>query len=600
MADAPPDLDVSLRSLGQTALVADAGEGERSVLPTGKPLALLAFLTCAPGRAATREQLIDLLWSDVERESARHTLRQTLWYIKRRLGADPFASRGDTLSLAIPIHSDRDAFLAALEAGEHATAIARYGGDFFPSFAAPGGAEFEHWADMERFRLRGLFVRATESLVRQYIAEWRPQDAVPLARRARTLVPDSQATWRLLLEALLAAEDRVSALSEAERLEQWLAQEEASVEAATTALLRQVRSESSRPATPAPDEALVAELVGRETAFAQLMDAWTNARRGRAAHVHVTAGAGLGKTRLLDGLARRLRAAKARVLTVRALQANRELPYAMAADLTLALARLRGAAGVSPDVASTLVALAPGVSTYLAAQPDRASGDDALRRRTMALRELVTTIADDAPIAVLVDDVHWADSPSHGMLASLAAALEGAPVLLVTASRPADTRLVVQDRTQPLQLLPLTEEEVGTLVGSLGELTGNTDDNADGTAASPAQRLPQRLHEATGARHCSCSRPCSSRSSGGRCACTIASGTAQTPRRCRPFSRAGARCVIACWPSARPIRAPCCCSPCWGRNSTRPPWSEPRGRPARRRCPSLNHVDCSRTATSDG
>jgi DNA-binding SARP family transcriptional activator len=496
MADSSFDLEISLRCLGQTALLAGAAGSERSLLPTGKPLALLTFLACAPARSATREQLIDLLWSDVERESARHTLRQTLWYIKRRLGTDPFSSRGDTLSLSMAIASDRQAFLHALEAGDLATAVARYGGDFFPSFAAPGGAEFEQWADAERYRLRGLFVRATEALVRQCMAEWRPREGVSLARRARTLVPDSQAVWRLLIEVLLASDDRVSALSEAEQLEQWLTHEEIPVEGATAALLRQVRSESSRPGGPATDEALVTELVGREAEFGQLMEAWTLARRGRAAHVHVTARAGLGKSRLLDGLARRLRATKARVVSIRALQANRELPYAMAADLTLGLARLRGAAGVSPDVASTLVALAPGVSTYLSAQPDRALGDDALRRRTLALQELVATIADDAPIALLVDDVHWADMPSRAMLASLAASLDTAPVLLVTASRQSDAQVGAQERTQQLTLMPLTEEEIGTLVRSLGELPAAGGEEAP--AHAWADTLAQRLLDATG------------------------------------------------------------------------------------------------------
>jgi DNA-binding SARP family transcriptional activator len=496
MADAVSDHSISLRCLGQTALVSDAAGEERALLPMGKPLALFTFLACAPERTATREQLIDLLWSDVERESARHTLRQTLWYLKRRIGTDPFVSRGDTLTLALDLHSDREAFLAALEAGEYATAVERYGGDFLPGFAAPGGAEFEQWADLERHRLRGLFLRAAESLVRQLIGEWRPREAVPIARRARTLVPDAQATWRLLLEALLAADDRLAALSEAEQLEQWLAREETPVEAATATLLRQVRSESVRPAPAPAEESLSAELVGRDREFAQLMEAWTNARRGRATHVHITARAGLGKSRLLDGLARRLRAAKARVVTVRALQANRDLPCALAADLTLALARLRGAAGVSPDVASTLVALAPGVSTYLSAPPDRTTGDDALRRRTLALQELVTTIADDAPVAVLVDDVHWADAPSRTMLASVAASLAAVPVLLVTASRQVDPQLGVDERTQLLPLAPLTEEDVGALLRSLGELPDGSDHEAGADAS--LDTLATRLSAATG------------------------------------------------------------------------------------------------------
>jgi DNA-binding SARP family transcriptional activator/dipeptidyl aminopeptidase/acylaminoacyl peptidase len=476
--------------------------GGSAWLPLGKPLALLTYLACAPARSATREQLIDLLWADTERDAARHTLRQTLWYIRRRLGTDPLTTRGDSIVLTAECVSDRDTFLTALDAGDHLTAVETYTGDFFPGFAAPGGAEFEQWADIERTRLRALYVRAAESLVRQRIDAWRARDAVQIARRARELAPNAQATWRLLLESLLAAEDRITALVEADQLDQWLARDEIPIEPATVSLLRQVRREpnqstsnaaATEPKAPTSPDILAGELVGREREFSVLLTAWADARRGRGSHVHITARAGLGKTRLLDGLARRLRSTRARVVSVRAPQANRDIPFALAADLTLALARLRGAAGVSPDAASALVALAPGVSTFLSAPADRATGDDALRRRTFALQELVTTIADDAPIALLLDDLHWADQSSRTLLASLSASLRASNVLLVTASRHTDLRAGTTDSAQQLVLSPLSEDEVDALVRSMGELPDGEHEHEGWEDV-----LINRLHESTG------------------------------------------------------------------------------------------------------
>ncbi len=491
-----------LRCFAAPALTLGETQGNGSALGLGKPLALLTYLACAPGRTATREQLIDLLWADTEREAGRHTLRQTLWYIRRRLGADPLSTSGDSVSLTAECVSDRDGFLTALDRGDHLAALDIYTGDFFPGFAAPGGAEFEHWADVERTRLRALYMRAAESLVRQRIELWQAREAVQVARRARELAPNSQSTWRLLLEALIAADDRVTALVEGDQLEQWLARDEIPPEPATAALLRQVRRDAHQLAAvemssdtgDAPvSDVLAVELVGREREFSVLLGAWGEAKKARACHIHITARAGLGKTRLLDGLAKRLRSTRARVVSVRAPQANRELPFALAADLTLALARLRGAAGVSPDAASALVALAPGVSTYLSAQPDRTTGDEALRRRTLALNELVSTVADDAPMAILVDDLHWADPTSRAMLSSLSASLSGASVLLVTAGRQVDARASRSETVQPLTLDPLSEDEVGTLVSGLGELP---------LAAQPpvqwAETLCARLHEASG------------------------------------------------------------------------------------------------------
>ena len=72
----------------------------------------------AVGRRASRDRLVDLLWSYTDREQARRTPRQTVWLIRQRLGNDALAGERDELSLCIDLGSDRDEFLAALSAGE--------------------------------------------------------------------------------------------------------------------------------------------------------------------------------------------------------------------------------------------------------------------------------------------------------------------------------------------------------------------------------------------------------------------------------------------------------------------------------------------------
>ncbi|MBL0169100.1 MAG: AAA family ATPase [Gemmatimonadaceae bacterium] len=213
-----------------------------------------------------------------------------------------------------------------------------------------------------------------------------------------------------------------------------------------------------------------AELVGREAEFADLLTAFDATKRGQSRHVHIAAPAGLGKTRLLDGFAARLRSTRVRVITVRATPAERSLPYAFAAQLVSAMVQLRGASAVSPDTARTLVALAPTSSSYLNAEPDRSTGDEALRRRSLAITELVTTIAHDAPLVLLVDDVHWMDMQSRTLLASLATRLGTSPVLLVTTGRSADRFSESTPAAHRLSLNPLTVEDVGGLVMSLGQL----------------------------------------------------------------------------------------------------------------------------------
>jgi DNA-binding SARP family transcriptional activator len=192
---------LTLVTLGTTALRAEANV---ALFDLGKPLALITYLSCAPDRAAAREHLIDLLWGDVGPDAAKHALRQTLWYIRKRLGDRPLIVGGDMLRIVAPIDFDRDRFLAAVADNSVENVVQLYTGDFFPGFAAPGGVEFERWADIERQRLRGFFWRAAETVVRRWMSTGRLRDAQALARRVRDSDPLREGGWRLLFETLIA------------------------------------------------------------------------------------------------------------------------------------------------------------------------------------------------------------------------------------------------------------------------------------------------------------------------------------------------------------------------------------------------------------
>ena len=97
---------------------------------------------------------------------------------------------------------------------------------------------------------------------------------------------------------------------------------------------------------------MTAELVGREREFATVIQAWSDVKRGRGRRIQLIAPAGLGKTRLLSDTANRLRTLGARVVALRAKPGERDVPYALAGELALALGSLPGAAGVAPATAS--------------------------------------------------------------------------------------------------------------------------------------------------------------------------------------------------------------------------------------------------------
>lgn len=462
-----------LHTLGTVEL--REAETDTLLLGLGKPLALLIFLSAAPGRTASRSLLISLLWSDLESDAAKHALRQTIWYIRRKVGRELLVANGDTLQLIPEVRVDRDALLSASSAGQHAEVVARYTGAFVPNFATPGGNGFEDWCALERRRLLQVFRHAAESTITEQLARGQARSAVELARRLRDQDPYDESGWRLLLEACTSANDALAARAEGEALAQLAEREELQLEPATRALLRLARSAPGdrNGSTGAPQTPLQAgALVGREVVFSQLLAAWEHVRDGGRRRIHITGRAGLGKSRLLRDLEARLRAMRAKVAVVGGTYGARDVAFSLAGELAAALARLPGRQAVAAATAATLVELNPSLSTWFETLPRASSREDLLRARTQAMRELALAVAFEHPVAILIDDLHWADEPSLALLGALADGLGEARVLLVTTGRTEARQVAVATHaeTRHVTLEPLTVAQVEELVLSIAAL----------------------------------------------------------------------------------------------------------------------------------
>lgn len=188
--------------------------------------------------------------------------------------------------------------------------------------------------------------------------------------------------------------------------------------------------------------------------------------------------AGVGKTRLLMALRDAAIEADWQVVAGHCLDlADSSLPYLPFSEI---LGRLMAD---RPDVAArvleqhpTLARLQPGRRIR---SSDTASGDQALDRGNVydAFGDLLSAVAEQAPILVVVEDAHWADESTRDMLSFLfSRPLPG--VSLVVSYRSDDLhrrhplrrqvaewmRLRGVDR---LQLDPLTDDDVRTLVRAL-------------------------------------------------------------------------------------------------------------------------------------
>lgn len=461
-----------LSTLGRFALFdSDPENGGVRQLGPSKPLALIAYLALAPKGRASRDQLLGLFWRDREAERARATLRQTLWALRQQFGEAIIHADGDTIILGVPMEVDSRLFDEAVARDDLDVAWGLYHGAFIPDFAAPGCAEFEQWADIRRTRLATAWEKVGRQRITRAMEAGAPGTAADLAAILRDASPLEWDFWRLRLEALLLVGDQQTARVEADTLQEQLRLAGERPPVALRALLARLERRTSALSveSSAPWRS---ELVGREAALATLVRAWVPVSQGRGAVCTLRGSAGIGKSRLLRAFADRLETHGDTVVAVRSRPADRDVPYTLIASVTQALAQQPGAAGISSATASVLVELVPALAaTFPMAARDRFAPQDLPRLRASAVDELLHAVSDEAPVALLIDDLHWADEASRHIMASLAEQLPTMPAFLVISDRPTRRRWTAPSHAIPVELPPLDAEDIGQLLQTVAPCT---------------------------------------------------------------------------------------------------------------------------------
>ena len=204
------------------------------------------------------------------------------------------------------------------------------------------------------------------------------------------------------------------------------------------------------------------QVVGRERELAALQAKLTDACAGRGAVVMLAGEPGIGKTRTAQAFAEIARMGGATVLWGRCYEGDWSPPFAPWAEAlsdyieTVDPARLREQLGTgAPPLAQFL----PAVRTALPDLPPAAplSPDQERVRLYDAVAQFLITAARQQPLVLILDDLHWADAPSLGLLRHLAYFVARAHLLVVGTYR--DVEL---NRSHPLaDLLPTLRQAAG-------------------------------------------------------------------------------------------------------------------------------------------
>jgi len=232
-----------------------------------------------------------------------------------------------------------------------------------------------------------------------------------------------------------------------------------------------------------PIDAKSGPIVGRAAELEQLEGALDRLAADGWACLAVEGEPGIGKTRLLAELRKRGEGRGMLVLEGAATEFERDLPFSVwldALDAYVSSQELDLVERLQPESAAELAALFP--SLRRTAKGAHRSVADERYRSHRALRELLEVLAQERPVVVVLDDLHWSDEASIELLAALLRRGPDAAVLFALgfrrgqASQRLSAALAVRAATR-LDVAPLDEAEAAELLGI-----------ADGPAAAAIYR----------------------------------------------------------------------------------------------------------------
>ena len=466
MPNAFPSL--ALHCLGPPSVRVDGREAPPDVL-WRKHVALLTYLALSPDGTRSRGHLLGLLWPESPEDKARRSLNEAVRRLRSALGTARLLTRGDALQLnAGELDVDVRQF-HTLRAEGQLRALELLRGEFLEGFHVDDAPVFEDWMDAQRAQIRqaatGLLVaRGEEQLaVNRYV------EARALARRALAFDAFSEPALALGMRSAALEGDSTGALAlyhdAAERVAREIGE---SPSGALSALAARIRAGTWRRSGTRHSD-IEPPLIGRRGAHAELFARLDRYPREGPACLVIVGDPGSGRTRLLAACTERLALAGATVAIARLLESDHDAPWStLRALMRGGLQLAPGLTGTDPVGLRILAGLVPELAERVVPleTQDVAQVSD-------ALASCVDAVAQENPLAVLVDDAQWADGSTLAALRAVWSREQSSAVVLVlTLERGAELSVELRalvgsvGREIPgvvARLEPLTHDDIAAL-----------------------------------------------------------------------------------------------------------------------------------------
>src|SRR6266480_203845 len=424
-----------------------------------KVLALLAYLA-AEGGMHERQKLTRLLWPERDMAHGRTALRIHLLHLRHMLEEDASLECESHLlitnnTLGLDLASGIDLDLHALETawrlvrvlpapetvhGEVRRALIAqldraatlYRGSFLQDFTLRETLDYDNWVGMQQGYWYQHIEQVFDWLSQLQSAEGEIEQAIATVERWRCFDPLNEGISLRLMQLQFVIGNRIAALKTYETYEEALMTELSAKPSRKLVVLAEVLRNASPPrgahsgagrCTTTARPLLNVPFVGRGAEVSRLMTLYEQASSGHPQVALLEGEVGIGKTRLAAALLDWVKAQGAEVLAGRAFQTSQRLSYQPLIEaLRTRLEQEDDLCQLLSDAwLAELSRLLPDLrERYPDLPPLTINGAFASSRLFEALARLSQTLASQAPLLILVDDMQWVDAATLDVFQYLA------------------------------------------------------------------------------------------------------------------------------------------------------------------------------------
>jgi tetratricopeptide (TPR) repeat protein len=360
---------------------------------------------------------------------------------------------------------------------------------------------YDDWCTIERDRLRQIWLEALGRYSQILQSSGKINEAISIVQKWVNAEPFDEAAQRRLMSLYAVSGERAKAIQTYHTFAQSLAYElDTEPLPETQALLQSIQNghalaesevshfvtSQQRKASPQPQIFPALPFIGRHHEIASLEEAHRLTSKGSGRLVLVTGEPGIGKTRLLQeylAFHPDLSSLQSACYELDSMVPFAPLRQALeGSPLLYDLAKTK----LAPAWASTLIPILPALGQQIPYATFSAQPVDGITLRE-ALVNLIIHLSESClnpPFHLILDDLHWADTPTWELLASLTRRVISTPLLIIGLLRvedlPAERQPLLRtiqrsDSLWTLELPRLTSNETADLARHLNpQDAGNT------------------------------------------------------------------------------------------------------------------------------